>query len=190
MQNDEGAMSNAKAGHTLPEVLIGTSLTVLVVSAAMTMFIHCVQAVNDAVADFLLVRQSRMVREDLLRGVGSDAGVRQAGWASIDITPASADIDTLSFNVDTNAWPTAVVSDDMIYGIQKNQSLQFYRQPPAGAGVLFDILGSKFEVKELDFEKETTANGEFLVAQLTTSINIGRREAVRTERIRTRILNE
>lgn len=72
------ANRSEKEGFTLPEVVIASAISVLVIGALLTILVKCFLMWNDARARWNLAQYSRICREKIMRGAvfGSDSGVR------------------------------------------------------------------------------------------------------------------
>jgi hypothetical protein len=180
---------NGKKGFTLAEVLIGSLITVMVLTGTMTLFVHYLWAIRNGVGSFMLTRSARAVREDILRGKGKGDGLREAVWDSITISGSTTDIQNITFNVDTNNWPTSQTNDDIVYGLQASNKLYYTKQVPSGATDYYVLQKGNFKVEKIAFSTESTSAGNFLITDITTSCTVGGCEFFHEQKIRTRILN-
>jgi len=180
-----------KCGFTLAEAVVGSTIALVVIASALTVLIHSLNAVRNGMATYMLSRDARLAREGILRGMGTGDGLKEGRWSSFQVTAVTTDVESVSFRVETNKWPTDSAADDVSYSIADSTGLNYSRTEPAGgASNIFDIIFGTVELAEMDCTTWSTSTGDFVTVRMVLSITTGGREYTRTQTTKTRIVNQ
>jgi prepilin-type N-terminal cleavage/methylation domain-containing protein len=178
-----------RSAFTLTEVMIATALSAIALGGTIMLFISCLRGIRAGVADLMLARGMQIVQENIVRGVSSQAGLRSCNWSNIVVGPVGNGV-LLTFNVDTNDWPTPQTNDDVYFTIQTNGGCNYYRQLPGSPSTLLGgLVSSNFTLQSLAFQKQVTSTGNVLIASVTLSFSTAGKTYTRNHTITTRIPN-
>jgi hypothetical protein len=129
-----------RSAFTLPELVVATAVSVVVFTLALGSILGTLRLWRESMTQSHLSRQSRIVRERLLRGVQGQYGLRHASRA------------TLSYQ--SNAFVFADAADGSVFGIVCRTGLPVWAQ--SGTNVWW--LSSLRDVRVAEAKAEITSH--------------------------------
>jgi prepilin-type N-terminal cleavage/methylation domain-containing protein len=174
-------------GFTLPEVLIALTLSGVAITAVALMFIFTQKGIQAGVANFELAKEMRVVRENIVRGLATDAGIRSATWSNMTVGAITANKNALGYNVDTNLWPVAGGAGAVHYSIGVALGLNEYQTLPSSstATLLGSLISSNVTLQSIIF----SLGGNVVTAQVTLAYSTAGKTYTKSQAIVTRIPN-
>ena len=172
-----------KRGFTLPELMIAMAISLMAIASVVSFFWVVQRDMQDATGRFLVARETRLLRENLVRGFSDYGGLRSAIWSNVTVN-AGSNVTMLTFWVDTNTFADASAATRIQYGLSTNTDntgASLWRQ----GTVLGGIQSSNFTLNSLTF----VAGTQSVTAVMTVSCRIGSRGYTNTQTVATWIPN-
>jgi hypothetical protein len=157
------------AAFTLTEVLVASSLSILVVAMVMTLLVKNLEIWRDSLARLQLSEDSRIVRERILRGLHGKYGLRHARRSQLAFTVGQVLFNDVS---SSNAMILVLVSN----------------QPPAW----LDYTGTNRIIRSGTIVENAAiyTNGNILHIDLTLVLTNKEKKYYQPQQIRVYMLNE
>lgn len=180
--------SSRKRGFTLPELMIAMSISLIAITSVVIFFVVVQRDMRDVAGRFEVARESRLLRENLVRGFSNYGGLRSAIWSNVAVSSASSNVNTLSFVVDTNKFADASAATRINYSLTADAGsagASIWRSQGMAASRLGGIQSSNFMLNALTFG----AGGRSVTAVVTVSCMVGSRGYTNTQTVTTWIPN-
>ncbi|MEI8078073.1 MAG: hypothetical protein WCH61_00410 [bacterium] len=162
---------------TLVELLVTTTVMLLVVVALLNLYLFPFQVWHNNVAWWTLTTQGKLIRERLLCGVDGDAGLRAATMSSLQLShEQSTQTGRLDYRMDMGLPPTTdKYNDDLNCALRFNPGQGLVFQATPGNGQPVPLSRHVTEVGSLTF---TTSN-RVLTTQIELRFNGAKGSTVR-----------
>jgi len=154
---------------TLVEIMIATAIMGFITYALMNLYLFPFRIWQINTANFVMAVQGKIIREKILSGVRTDAGLRAAMMNSLVISSEhTGQTDRLDYRMDTQLPPTLdLATDDLTCSLRFTPGVGLVYQSPAGSGTAVPLSR---QVKDI-LNITNTLNNNVLTTQFTMQYN-------------------
>ena len=164
-------------GFTLVEMLISVSVSTIVITGIVLLFVQLWGGWCNALADWQLMTQSRLVREKMLHGIAGQYGLREAQLSTLAIS--------------TNGSNNSVVFNDL--GTNVTIQLSSSNSLTAGAASIINILPSAVYINAIKMSLTTSTvcqTFSILTMNVTMQTTVAGKTYIYPQNLNTYLINQ